>query len=93
MLQGEGEGWLGVLNSRHGGRWMVRNISARVVEAGTGSARLTAALAYHVMPEGRIYTYEVSRKGHHSHAWFLSVAVLWCGLVLCCRACLYSRSE
>jgi len=31
----------------------------RVVEGGTGTGALTAFLAYHVRPEGRIYTYEV----------------------------------
>lgn len=32
---------------------------SRVVEAGTGSGALTSVLAYHVRPEGRVYSYEV----------------------------------
>ena len=31
----------------------------RVVEGGTGSGALTAFLAYHVKPDGRVYSYEV----------------------------------
>jgi len=31
----------------------------RVVEGGTGSGALTAFLAYHVRPDGRVYSYEV----------------------------------
>lgn len=32
---------------------------SKVVEAGTGSGALTAALAYHVRPDGRVYSYEI----------------------------------
>jgi tRNA (adenine57-N1/adenine58-N1)-methyltransferase len=32
---------------------------SRVVEAGTGAGALTTALAYHVRPDGRVYSYEV----------------------------------
>lgn len=32
---------------------------SRVVEAGTGSGALTSALAHHVKPSGRVYSYEI----------------------------------
>jgi tRNA (adenine57-N1/adenine58-N1)-methyltransferase len=32
---------------------------SRVVEAGTGTGALTSALAFHVKPTGRVYSYEV----------------------------------
>jgi tRNA (adenine57-N1/adenine58-N1)-methyltransferase len=34
----------------------------KVVEAGTGSGALTAMLAYHVKPNGKIYTYEIRQE-------------------------------
>ncbi len=34
----------------------------RVIEAGTGSGALTAALAYYVRPDGRVYSYEVREE-------------------------------
>lgn len=35
---------------------------SRVVEAGTGSGALTMVLAYHVRPNGKVYSYEVNRE-------------------------------
>jgi len=34
----------------------------RVVEAGTGSGALTSFLAYHVRPDGRVYSYEIREE-------------------------------
>ncbi|HDI75359.1 MAG TPA: methyltransferase domain-containing protein, partial [Thermoprotei archaeon] len=48
-----------------------------VVEAGTGSGFLTAALAYYVRPDGRVYSYEIRRD-------FLEIArknLSLCGLL------------
>lgn len=38
---------------------------SRVIEAGTGSGGLTAALAWAVAPTGRVYTYEVEAENFH----------------------------
>jgi len=35
---------------------------SRVVEAGTGTGALTSALAFHVKPAGRVYSYEIRRE-------------------------------
>ncbi|MBS7632327.1 tRNA (adenine-N1)-methyltransferase [Candidatus Bathyarchaeota archaeon] len=35
---------------------------SRVVEAGTGTGALTAALAYYVKPEGKVYSYEIREE-------------------------------
>jgi len=35
---------------------------SKVIEAGTGSGALTIALAYHVQPNGKIYSYEIKEE-------------------------------
>jgi tRNA (adenine57-N1/adenine58-N1)-methyltransferase len=35
---------------------------SRVVEAGTGTAALTSAIAHYVRPTGRVYTYEIRQE-------------------------------
>jgi tRNA (adenine57-N1/adenine58-N1)-methyltransferase catalytic subunit len=48
--------------------WLVFRLNlhsgSRIIEAGTGSASLTTALAWTVAPEGRVFTYEARPEAH-----------------------------
>lgn len=41
-------------------------LGSRVVEAGTGTAALTISLAFHVRPDGHVYTYEIREDFVHT---------------------------